>query len=161
MFKCLNCNKETKNPKFCSKSCSASFNNKITKVKNKKCKFCDDIIINKAGIYCNVECYNKHKFNKTIDRFYKGLLTSTNTIRKVLIHLKGNICSECNLPNEWNNKSLTLHIDHIDGNSDNNESSNLRLLCPNCHSQTETYGWTGEKKNTKRNIYLRKYKTGI
>lgn len=47
-------------------------------------------------------------------------------------------CSKCE--NEiWNNFPIPLELDHIDGNHDNNELSNLRLLCPNCHSQTATY----------------------
>lgn len=48
-------------------------------------------------------------------------------------------CSVCGTPDEWNGVHLTLHIDHIDGDTYNNEPSNLRLLCPNCHSQTDTY----------------------
>lgn len=48
-------------------------------------------------------------------------------------------CSWCGLEDEWNGKRITLHLDHIDGNSYNNELSNLRWLCPNCHSQTDTY----------------------
>ena len=48
-------------------------------------------------------------------------------------------CSTCGIPDEWNGKLLTLHIDHIDGDTYNNEPSNLRLLCPNCHTQTPTY----------------------
>lgn len=47
-------------------------------------------------------------------------------------------CNICGI-SEWNNKSLTLHLDHEDGNSHNHALSNLRLLCPNCHSQTDTY----------------------
>lgn len=47
-------------------------------------------------------------------------------------------CGECSL-NEWNGKDISLHLDHIDGNNKNNLLSNLRFLCPNCHSQTETY----------------------
>lgn len=56
-----------------------------------------------------------------------------------------------------------MQIDHIDGNSDNNVISNCRLLCPNCHTQTKTWGSRGSgnryKKLTKRNLYLREYKT--
>lgn len=42
---------------------------------------------------------------------------------------------------DWNGEKLTLDLDHIDGNRLNNDPDNLRFLCPNCHSQTET--WRG------------------
>lgn len=50
-----------------------------------------------------------------------------------------NKCSHCNLLPEWNKKPLSLQLDHIDGDNSNNERENLRLLCPNCHSQTPTF----------------------
>ena len=52
-------------------------------------------------------------------------------------------CNICKLEN-WQNKKITLQLDHIDGDSHNHQLSNLRLLCPNCHSQTET--WCGKNK---------------
>lgn len=57
-------------------------------------------------------------------------------------------CDECGLGPEWNEKFLPLQVDHKDGNNINNELSNLRLVCPNCHSQTDN--WGGKQfKNTK------------
>ena len=50
-------------------------------------------------------------------------------------------CCVCSV-STWEGKPLTLHLHHRDGNNMNNRLDNLCLLCPNCHSQTETYGWT-------------------
>ncbi len=47
-------------------------------------------------------------------------------------------CKECHL-SEWLSKPLSLHLDHINGDNKDNRLENLRFLCPNCHSQTETY----------------------
>ena len=49
-----------------------------------------------------------------------------------------NKCSICNIE-EWNGKKINMELDHIDGNRTNHKLENLRMLCPNCHSQTETY----------------------
>ena len=54
-------------------------------------------------------------------------------------------CSECDI-NTWKNKDLSLHLDHINGINTDNRIENLRLLCPNCHSQTETYCGKNKKK---------------
>ena len=52
-------------------------------------------------------------------------------------------CEECGL-SEWMDNPLVLEMHHIDGNNKNNKKENLKLLCPNCHSQTDN--WRGNKK---------------
>lgn len=48
-------------------------------------------------------------------------------------------CQNCGCDGHWQNGIITLEIDHIDGDNTNNEISNLRYLCPNCHALTDTY----------------------
>lgn len=59
--------------------------------------------------------------------------------------IKENICDECGLT-EWNGNPLNMQLDHIDGNPHNHLLENIRFLCPNCHSQTETYCGKGKSK---------------
>lgn len=50
------------------------------------------------------------------------------------------ICRDCGNSGKWNNKQITLQLEHINGISNDNRLENLCFLCPNCHSQTETWG---------------------
>lgn len=52
--------------------------------------------------------------------------------------LKQPKCEKCGIEN-WQEKSLSFHLEHKDGNNRNNQLTNLEILCPNCHSQTDTY----------------------
>lgn len=58
-------------------------------------------------------------------------------------------CYICSLK-DWLGEAISLHLDHINGVSTDHRLDNLRLLCPNCHSQTPTYG--------SRNFKLKKLK---
>ncbi len=52
---------------------------------------------------------------------------------------KKNQCEKCGQRNKWKGHNLEMVLDHIDGNRTNHTLSNLRMLCPNCNSQTETF----------------------
>lgn len=60
-----------------------------------------------------------------------------------------NVCNQCGL-SEWQGKKLAIQIDHINGVRTDNRLENLRMLCPNCHSQTETYGGRNTKCSRSR-----------
>lgn len=113
--------------------------------------------------FCSIHCYQLYRWeNIYIPKIESG--EGNANVKRYIKEKFGDKCSECGQKNTWNNKSLILQLDHIDGNSDNNMPNNLRLLCPNCHSQTNTFGNGGYgnkcKKNTKRNNRLRKFKLG-
>lgn len=51
---------------------------------------------------------------------------------------KQNKCEKCGVC-DWNGEQLNMELDHIDGDKTNHHLDNLRILCPNCHSQTPTF----------------------
>lgn len=51
-----------------------------------------------------------------------------------------NQCAACGIPPVWNGKPLTFQLDHLSGDRADNSRPNLRLICPNCHVQTPTWG---------------------
>lgn len=125
--KCIWCGDFTSNVKFCSNSCSAKFNNRQRERIEKPEPF--------------------NKFKMTLARYEAGEISERPTLRKCLSHLLGYYCAICNISN-WEQRPITLIVDHIDGDASNNFPTNLRLLCPNCNSQTPTFG--GRNKGSGR-----------
>ena len=75
-------------------------------------------------------------------------------VRLLKIGLLKNICYECGLLPEWNGKPLVLQMDHINGDNTDNRLSNLRMLDPNCHTQTETFSSRNSSVEQKANFCL-------
>lgn len=84
----------------------------------------------------------------------EGRHTSRHHLKQRMIKagLLQEACYECGLV-EWRGKKLSLHLDHINGRKRDNRLENLRLLCPNCHSLTDTYG--GRNKTYQSQIVQR------
>jgi Zn finger protein HypA/HybF involved in hydrogenase expression len=86
---------------------------------------------------------NKYCKDCADQRLYKRITVlddaKSDRIRKrVLIEQRGHQCEVCGL-SEWQSQAIPIELDHIDGDADNNNEENLRLICPNCHAQTDTY----------------------
>lgn len=72
-------------------------------------------------------------------------LSGKTQIKKRLLKMRGHKCEgdDCGLTT-WKGQLICLEVDHVDGNNRNNDETNLKLLCPNCHSQTPT--WRNRKR---------------
>ncbi len=73
----------------------------------------------------------KNSIKKTCNNNIKNWIFKLNVLPKK--------CVMCGSDDTWNGLPLVLQLDHIDGDNSNNEITNLRILCPNCHSQTHNY----------------------
>ena len=122
---CKNCGKEFRkkgNPDYCCQQCAAKHKSKLNY---------------QLYLEDNSRCYgNRHMRN------YKKFFLEEQDYK----------CAICGLPNQWCGQTLVFVLDHIDGNADNNNRDNLRLICPNCDSQLETY------KSKNHNSARRKYR---
>jgi hypothetical protein len=142
-MKCINCNTPTANPKFCSRNCAATHNNKIAPKRKRsiKCKSCKGFAT--AGrLNCEL-CIDSKRilYTDTLGQAIKkakGRSRALSHIRgfaKRRLNPKNNSCKNCG----YNKHTETCHIkpirDFQNENliSDINSPKNIIILCPNCH----------------------------
>lgn len=170
--KCLNCDKDLedldyRSRKFCNHTCSSIYNNshRLKRLKSSNCLNCgielkhDKIFQKSCSQTCNQALITKKKIDKwlngTFDATIKGGISST--IRKYLLKQMNYKCSICKYEG-YNDRTgnTVLEIDHIDGNSDDSSSENLRVICPNCHAKSSTFR-SLNKKSSKNREHRKKY----
>lgn len=179
---CPQCGKiipyELRKNKFCSQSCSATFNNlrrynsteikikeySLNKVPNSdlehECLYCKKTFKRtrgSVGKFCSNECQRKFQLENKINLWKQGKLSGmkgaygiADFIRNYLLKKANYKCELCGWgqKNPYTNK-YTLEIHHIDGNYKNNTEDNLQVLCPNCHSMTPNYKNAGNHEGRK------------
>ncbi len=113
------------------------------------CLFCFQKPTRASYRYCSNQCQLDYQYKIYISKWKKGEVNGNRGIvaknisrhlRRYLFEKYSHACSSCG----WSKKNLVtynvpLEVDHIDGNSENNNEINLRLLCPNCHSLTNNF----------------------
>lgn len=72
--------------------------------------------------------------------------SDTSRLYKRLVRLgREERCEKCGLGPEWQREPMRLQVDHANGIRNDHRLENLRILCPNCHSQTKTWGSRNKK----------------
>lgn len=88
------------------------------------------------------------KENSTIDRNYAKQCILRHEIFKYE-------CRKCGCDGTWQDEKLTLHIEHKNGVNNDHRLTNLEFLCPNCHSQTSTFGGKNSHKRNEVSINVK------
>lgn len=146
---CLTCGKKLKRgqKKYCSHSCSAKMSNPVRKIERKNyCIECGKKLEHRQTKFCSTKCERNYLYKDFIKRWksgeengMKGEYGTSAHIRRYLFEKNNCKCELCGWGkrNEYTN-TVPLEVHHIDGNYQNNKEENLQLLCPNCHSLTDT-----------------------
>jgi len=156
---------EKRKNKFCSHSCSASFNNQGVprNVSNglwkiKQCIFCGKETSNIK--YCNNKCYSLHMKAERRKKIQESDSIFDKKDKWYLIEIRGHQCETCN-NQKWNKQNIPLDIHHKDGDTDNNTLNNLQLICPNCHRLTPNHGSKNNTNSKKKKYRKKRYDKGL
>ena len=131
------------------------------KGKSKKyfCEYCGKEITKNKGVfrrYCSCQCSANHRSETKSKEYlenqeeYKNKDMLYKWLKPFILKEQNNKCDICGLGTEWNGKELHFILDHIDGDAMNNKRENLRLICPNCDSQLDTFKSRNRGKSTRK-----------
>jgi hypothetical protein len=147
--------------RFCSQSCANKFASNLKREEvNKKVseRMRNKIDDGSLGRFQkgNKTGGNRKGWKSPFKKKLEEVMVENSTMRTVNVRRKileeGVLeyrCKICGVK-DWLGKELTLQLDHINGNNRDHRKENLRFLCPNCHSQTETWGNKGNTGNKKK-----------
>jgi endogenous inhibitor of DNA gyrase (YacG/DUF329 family) len=108
-----------------------------------------------TGKYCSNRCQVDFQYAEFVKRWLAGKESGTSGQKGISLHVRRYVfekydskCVQCGwcTPHPADGR-VPLEVDHIDGNWENTTESNLRLLCPNCHSLTSTYKSRNKKSS--------------
>jgi hypothetical protein len=119
------------------------------------CEECRQPVKRRPNVYCSVSCMMRIKRRIKVETNPGSI--DPRLLKNYLLDTRSHRCEVCGIT-EWMGKPAPLELDHKDGNSDNNALDNVRLICPNCHAQTETY--KGKNMGSGRYFRRTRYATG-
>jgi hypothetical protein len=113
---------------------------------------------NTINKYCNNQCQGDERYHNNVLLWKSGDKKPNDMTLKRYLSEQREGCWECGIT-EWNGKDIVLELEHKNGYSQDNSEENLSLLCPNCHSQTDTY--KGKNKGKGRHFRKVRYAKGL
>lgn len=126
------------------------------------CEYCGKMYESKTNTrFCSKECARKFRHKECYDDFLKNNEKYCNAnytpknFKGEFLKEQNYVCAICGCKPEHNGKPLVFVLDHIDGDASNNKRENLRMVCPNCDSQLDTF--KSKNKNSKRRNYWKEH----